>query len=262
MAGKLDRTPPLLRAFALIELVAGADAPPTLSHLARESGLPKPTVHRMLAVLEGAGLLLREADARVSPGPRLARFALDTMLNNALRAPRHAILTALASVVGETVNLTMLDGSEVVYLDRVEAAWPLRMTLAPGSRVPLHCTASGKLLLASLPAPRRRRLVASLDLARFTERTLTDGVALDAELARIRRRGYATDNEEYLAGLVCVAVPVVLGGKRTAACIAVHAPIARMPLDSAIGHLPKLRRAADAIAQTFDPAAARESAAP
>jgi DNA-binding IclR family transcriptional regulator len=251
MAGKLDRTPPLLRAFALLERIARADGPVTLREAADGSALPKPTVHRMLAMLEGAGLLLRESDGRVSPGPRLARFALEALLNAAVRAPRHAILAGLAEDVGETVNLTMLDGSEVVYLDRVESAWPLRMTLQPGSRVPLHCTASGKLLLASLSAPRRRRLVDSLDLKRFTERTLADGRALDAELARIRRDGYATDNEEYLAGLVCIAVPVVLPGRRTAACVAVHAPAARMPLEAALGHLPRLRRAAAAIAGTF-----------
>ena len=251
MAAKRDKTPPLLRAFALLEHVAAA-GPLTLSEAARDSGLPKPTVHRMHAMLEDAGLLLRGSDGRVSPGPRLARFALDTLLNAAVRAPRHAILASLAEAVGETVNLTMLDGSEVVYLDRVEAAWPLRMTLAPGSRVPLHCTASGKLLLATQPAARRRRLIGALDLARFTDRTLTDARALDAELARIRRRGYATDNEEYLAGLVCVAVPVVLASRRTAACVAVHAPVARMSLDAAIAHLPRLRDAAEAIAQTFD----------
>jgi DNA-binding IclR family transcriptional regulator len=252
MAAKLDNVPPLLRAFALLERIARADGPVTLAEAARDSGLPKPTVHRMHAVLEGAGLLLRGSDGRVSPGPRLARFALDTLLNAAVRAPRHAILASLAEAVGETVNLTMLDGSAVVYLDRVEAAWPLRMTLAPGSRVPLHCTASGKLLLATQPAPRRRRLLDALDLARFTDRTLTDARQLDAELSRIRRRGYATDDEEYLAGLVCVAVPVVIAGRRTAACVAVHAPVARMSLDAAIAHLPRLKEAADAIAETFD----------
>jgi DNA-binding IclR family transcriptional regulator len=256
MAGKSDRTPPLLRAFALLERVARADAPMSLRDAAEASALPKPTVYRMLAMLEAAGLLVRESDGRVSPGPRLARFSLDTLLHASVRAPRHAILASLAGTVGETVNLTMLDGSEVVYLDRVETAWPLRMTLVPGSRVPLHCTASGKLLLATLPAARRRRLVASLELRRFTERTLADARSLDTELARIRRDGYATDNEEYLAGLVCVAVPVTMPRRRTAACIAVHAPVARMPLASAVAHLPALRRAAEAIAQTFEAAAA------
>ena len=253
MASKLDRTPPLLRALSLLERIARADGPMTLRDATDGSSLPKPTVYRMLAMLEHAGLLLRDSDGRrLSPGPRLTRFALDVLLNAAARAPRHAILKALAQNVGETVNLTMLDGSDVVYLDRVETSWPLRMTLQPGSRVPLHCTASGKLLLASLPAARRRRLVANLALERYTEHTLTDAKALDSELVRIRRAGFATDNEEYLAGLVCVAVPVRLKRGRAAACVAVHAPLARMPLDAAMDHLPALHRAADAIARTFD----------
>jgi|SRR5688572_6427943 len=252
MPDKQDRTPPLLRAFALLERVVRAETALTLRDAAEGSGLPKPTTYRMLAMLENAGLLVRDSDGRrLSPGPRLTRIALDALLNAQVRAPRHAILKSLAQAIGETVNLTMLDGSDVVYLDRVETAWPLRMNLQPGSRVPLHCTASGKLLLASLPASRRRRLVHSLVLERHTNRTLTDAKALESELAQIRRRGFATDDEEYVAGLVCIAVPVTLR-RRTAACIAVHAPLARMPLPAAIEHLPALRHAADAIAETFE----------
>ncbi|HEX4884586.1 MAG TPA: IclR family transcriptional regulator [Casimicrobiaceae bacterium] len=254
MAGKLDRTPPLLRAFALLERIARADGPVTLREAADGSALPKPTVHRMLAMLEGAGLLLRESDGRVSPGPRLARFALEALLNAAVRAPRHAILAGLAEDVGETVNLTMLDGSEVVYLDRVESAWPLRMTLQPGSRVPLHCTASGKLLLALLPAARRAKIVDALELERHTARTITDRRALAAELTRIRRERVATDDEEYLAGLVCIAVPVATPAGRVVASVAVHAPVARMPLAVALGHRPLLENAARDLGTTFEAA--------
>jgi DNA-binding IclR family transcriptional regulator len=78
------------------------------------------------------------------------------MLNGSLRAARHAILARVVEGIGETCNFTMLDGGEVIYLDRVEAAWPLRMNLSSGSRVPLHCTASGKLLLALQPKVRGR----------------------------------------------------------------------------------------------------------
>jgi DNA-binding IclR family transcriptional regulator len=206
----------------------------------------------MLGVLEDAGLVAREPDGRrVVAGPRLARFAHDVLLNQSVRAPRHAILKRLAEDVGETVNLTMLDRGEVVYLDRVESAWPLRMTLQPGSRVPLHCTASGKLLLALLPLARRRRIVAELALTPFTDHTIVDRRRLDVELTAIRRAGFATDNEEYLAGLVCVAVPVTASG-RVAACVAVHAPVARMPLARAMTHLPALRRAAVALGASFD----------
>jgi IclR family acetate operon transcriptional repressor len=252
VAGKLDKTPPLLRAFALLEHIVQADGALSLREAAQVSGLPKPTVYRMLAMLEAAALIVREPEGRrVAPGPRLTRIGLDALLGAAARAPRHAILKSLAKSVGETVNLTMLDGSEVVYLDRVETAWPLRMSLQPGSRVPLHCTASGKLLLASLAPARRKRLIAALPLERYTERTLVDAKRLEAELACIRRDGFATDNEEYLAGLVCVAVPVTLR-RRTAACIAVHAPVARMSLRAAIGHLPALRHAALEIASAFN----------
>ena len=252
MAGKLDKTPPLLRAFALLERIARADGPVSLRDAAHESGLPKPTVYRMLAMLESAALVVRESEGRrLAPGPRLTRIGLDALLNASVRAPRHAILKTLAQSVGETVNLTMLGGSEVVYLDRVETAWPLRMSLQPGSRVPLHCTASGKLLLSSLAAARRKRLIGALPLERYTDRTLVDARRLEAELARIRRDGFATDNEEYLAGLVCVAVPVTLRRGRTAACVAVHAPVARMSLPAALGHLPALRHAADQLAVAF-----------
>lgn len=254
MATKRDRTPPLLRAVALLERVASADGALTLAEATEGTGLPKPTVYRLVGMLQDAGLLIRDSEGRrISPGPRLARLALDALLNASARAPRHAILTSLAQSVGETVNLTMLDGSEVVYLDRVETAWPLRVTLQPGSRVPLHCTASGKLLLALQPPVRRKRLLGGLRLDRYTDRTLTNAAALDAELAGIRRAGYATDNEEYLAGLVCVAVPVPAAGRRAAACVAVHAPVARMPLSRALAHLPVLRTAAAALAHAFEP---------
>ena len=177
-------------------------------------------------------------------------------LSEAVRAPRRAILKRLAEELGETVNLTMLDGSEVVYLERVETEWPLRMTLQPGSHVPLHCTASGKLLLALLPAAQRRRIVRELALVRYTDNTIVERRALDAELVAIRRHAFATDNEEYLAGLVCVAVPVAAPDGRNVACVAVHAPVARLTLERALTHVPALKRAAAALGATFGPAGA------
>ncbi len=252
MAAKLDRIPPLLRAFALLEHIVHADGAVSLLELTELTGLPKPTVYRILNMLEGAGLLQREPEGRrVTAGPRLTRFALDALLSESVRAPRHAILKRLADDVGETVNLTMLDRGEVVYLDRVETAWPLRMTLVPGSRVPLHCTASGKLLLAMLTPARRKRVIAEMQLERFTDNTIVDARRLEVELAAIRKAGVATDNEEYLAGLVCVAAPVTAAG-RIVACVAVHAPVARMSLDQALAHLPALRVAAAALGASFD----------
>lgn len=253
MPHKEDSIPATLRAMSLLEAIVVADCPQSLADLTGSVRLPKPTLYRMLAMLESARLVMREPGMRrYAPGPRLAALGRNVMLNGSLRAERHAILARLVEAIGETCNFTMLDGAEVIYLDRVEAAWPLRMNLASGSRVPAHCTASGKLLLALLPKPARIRLLAHLALTRHTDTTITDGKRLAAELAHIRARRYATDNEEYHAGLVCVAVPVSDTGKRVCAAIAVHAPVSRMPLERALEHLPSLRRAAEAMAETFE----------
>jgi IclR family acetate operon transcriptional repressor len=252
MPKKEDNVPATLRAFAVMEALARAERPASLTDLAESTRLPKPTVYRMLAMLEEARLAMREPGLRrYAPGPRLSGLARDVMLSSGFRAARHAVLDRLVAEIGETCNFTMLDGASVIYLDRVEAAWPLRMNLSSGSHVPLHCTASGKLLLAMLPKPARERLVARLALTRFTENTITERKRLDAELARIRAQKYATDNEEYHAGLVCVCVPVQDARKRTCAALAVHAPMSRMPLERALEHLPTLRRAAEAMAATF-----------
>ena len=133
--------------------------------------------------------------------------------------------------MGETCNLTALSGAEVIYLDRVETAFPLRLDLRPGSRVPLHCSASGKLFLAHLPRAQRERLLDGLDYQRFTAHTLADRDALEAELERIRREGHSVDAEEFIDGLVCVAVPVRDEPDGPVRCaVALQAPAVRMSL--------------------------------
>jgi len=252
-----DSSSAALRAVALLEAVAAAPGAQTLSDLMAATGLAKPTAHRIVHLLEGSGLLVREPDGRrYAPGPRLSALALRVLAGSHWNAPRHAILQSLARELGETCNLTMLDGTEVVYLDRVETQWPLRLSFQTGSRVPAHASASGKLLLALLPARERQRIVERLPLQRFTEATLADAEALRRELAQIRKSRVGRDNEEYLDGTVCVAVPVEDGPLRIPAALAVHAPRSRMSLEQATDHLPLLRQAAARLAHTFSPGGA------
>ena len=130
MATKQDKVAPLLRAFGLLERIAAAGAPLDVSDAAELVGLPKPTVYRLLATLEAAQLVSREPGGRgIVTGPRLQRFALDILQSASRNGPRNTVLRDLAATVGETCNLATLDGGTVVYLDRVESAWPLRMTL-------------------------------------------------------------------------------------------------------------------------------------
>lgn len=248
----LDQSSATLRAITILELVVVSDRPVSLAEAVSITGLPKPTVYRILVLLDRAGMLLREPNTKsYSPGPRLSRLALGTLLNASLRAPRHAILQALANDTGETCNLTMLDGNEIVYLDRVETASPLRLDLRPGSRVPLHCTASGKLFLSQLPRKRREKLIRSTPLKRYTANTITDPAQLELELDRIRKKQLSTDNEEYLAGTTCVAIPVHGQNGRLYVSVAVQAPTARMTLEQSLLHLPALRQAAENLSATY-----------
>jgi DNA-binding IclR family transcriptional regulator len=245
-----DASSPALRLIGLIEHLARADKALTLTDIIGRVRQPKPTVYRMLQQLEQAGLLVKEPDGkRYAPGPRLSRLAEDVLLNAQVRAERHAILQQLVLDVGETCNFTMPAGTEVVYLDRVETAWPLRFHLQPGSRVPMHCSASGKLFLAHMPPAQRNRLLAHLQYRGYTPNTITTRSRLEAELARVRAQGYALDNEEFLDGLVCVAVPVFdpRNRHRVRGSVAVQAPASRFPIERATSALPALQRAAEAF---------------
>jgi IclR family transcriptional regulator, acetate operon repressor len=266
---------PTLRLFALLEVMAERDQLFSLQGLVDETGLPKPTLHRMLQLLEGAGLLQREGDGRhYSTGVRLRRLAENLMLNSTYHGARHAVLRHLVEELGESCNITALSGNEVIYLDRVETAAPLRFYLHPGSRVPAHCSASGKLLLSQMTPAQRQRLLSHAPLESYTSRTLTKLETLEREFKRVARDGYALDNEEFLPGLLCVAVlvPVIAdhplaryarcpprgpsapsGGRaaptgRSNLCVAVQAPMVRVNKERALGMLPALRRAAAALA--------------
>jgi DNA-binding IclR family transcriptional regulator len=241
-----------LKALSVLEALVRAGGPVTLSELMQATGLPKPSLHRTLALFEDAGYVQREPAGRgYAVGPRLATMALAILTNDAVATLRHAILRQLVADVGETCNLAMLRKGEVVYLDRVEAEWPLRLHLPVGGTVPAHCSASGKLLIASLAQAERDALTAAMPLPRFTEHTITDRALLAKELDRIVAAGYALDDEEYVAGVACVAVPVRVGGQAVAA-VAVHAATARLPLQMAIELAPRLAEAARGIAATFE----------
>lgn len=242
---------PTMRLFSLLELIAAKDQLVSLQGLVEETGLPKPTLHRMLQQLEGAGLLIRQSDGRhYGTGLRLRRLAENLLLNATHHGARHAVLRHLVDELGESCNVTTLSGNEVVYLDRVETPEPLRFYLRPGSRVPIHSSASGKMILSQMSPAQRRKLLAHAPLKRYTPKTVTDLDALEEEFGRIRRDGFALDDEEYLPGLVCVAVLVPnASGGRSNLCVAVQAPVMRLTADKALQTLPALQRAAEMISK-------------
>jgi IclR family transcriptional regulator, acetate operon repressor len=238
-----------LKVFAVLETITSAQRPLAVAELAALLAVPKPTMHRIVRQLDSEGLLQREPHSRVyGPGPRLLSFALGAVRSSMRSAPRHAVLEALSAKVGETCNFGMIAGNAVLYLDRVEASWPFGLRFEPGSRVPLHCTSVGKLLLSIQPRQRRDEVIRATPLARYTENTITDPDALHAELDEIRKRGYSIDNQEFLAGVVCLAVPV--RDKKGVICagLAISAPNARVSVQEAVARLPVLFEAAKQLA--------------
>ena len=241
------------RSFAVLEYVVRAGHPVAPGDIAAHLGLPKPTVYRMIESFEAQGFLQRSfASRRVSVGPRLADFAFDVLRTSIQYAPRRTILNALVAEAGETCNIGTLEGGEIVYLDRVEAKhWPLRLNFHIGSRVPLHCTAIGKLFLAFLPQRQRGVLLANLELPEFTPNTITERAALDAELGRIIAEGLSVDREEYVAGVVCIAAPIFNAKGEVQAGVAVQAPAARMSPEDAYRHRTALLEAARALGESL-----------
>jgi IclR family acetate operon transcriptional repressor len=191
----------------------------------------------------------------------MSKLALEVMMRSPQRARRHAILQQLVAEIGETCNLTMLDGNEVLYLDRVETSSPVRVHLAAGSRVPLHCTASGKLFLSQLSERQVATLLGPGPYRRYTDNTIIDPEELQKALRRIRNEGIGTDVGEFLEGSVAVSVPVTDAQGRVCATVAVHGPAPRVTLRSCMDFLPALRRAATAMAGTMVPQAAAEPVA-
>lgn len=243
----------ILRAVRVLEAIARQDSPPQLSEICREVELPKPTVYRILTTLEHAGLIGREPGSkRYTCAERLNSLAGETLLRSPNRAGRRAVLEELVEQVGETCNLTIPNNNSVLYLDRVETSWPLRITLGAGSKVPLYASASGKLFLSYLPKRSRERFLRVTPLIRHTLNTVTDAARLSREFEQIRANGYAVDNEEYLTGICCLAVPVRDADGRVVAGVAMQAPVTRMRIDQAMEFLPTLRQAADAVSQTID----------
>jgi IclR family transcriptional regulator, acetate operon repressor len=241
------------RSFAVLEHVAGSRAPVDVLDIIASLKLPKATAYRLVDWFVTQGYLSREpARRRLIIGPKFTNLAFGALSSSMRHDTPHVVLQRLVHTLNETCNIGTLLNGEVVYLDRVEAEhWPLRLHYTVGSRVPLHCSAIGKLFLALAAAPRRRRLLQSLELRRFTDSTITDSARLETELRQIRKEQASFDREEYLVGVVCMAVPVIGKNGEMLAALAIQAPQARMNVQTARRHLPALLHAAAELAEIF-----------
>lgn len=240
----------LERAFDLLEHLADAGGELALSELTEVSGLPMPTIYRLMRTLVNQGYVRQEPSKRYALGPRLIR--LGEGAGRLLGTWARPGLARLVDEIGETANMAVLEGDEAVYVAQVPSKHSMRMFTEVGRRVQPHCTGVGKALLSQLSDRRVREILARTGMDAHTPNTVTDPDALVAELARIRKRGYALDNEEQEIGVRCVAVP--LPGAPALTAISVSGPSGRMTREAVPGVVPIMRDAAERFARELGPA--------
>lgn len=237
----------LTRAFDLLELLADAGGEAGLSELAAASGLPLPTIHRLMRTLVARGYVRQEPSRRYALGPRLIR--LGESASRLLGAWSRPYLAELVELTGETANLALREGDEVVYVAQVPSRHPMRMFTEVGRRVHMHCTAVGKAILAQLPPAEVDQLLARTGLPACTPNTLTDAALLVRELDRVRASGSAADFGEQEIGVSCIAVP--LRGAPAVAALSVSGPEARLTPQTRDGIAAALQRMADELSASL-----------
>lgn len=237
-----------LRVPAILAQLSKVHYPQTLSQVASRLNLPKATTMRILGALADSGLVVRLPKQRgYVIGPAAARLALGL-----LQAPRftqdvRGILANVVTLVGESCNLTALESDHMRYIERVEASHLLRLSMSAGDRVPLHCTASGKLALALMDSEDREALLRHLLLRPYTQTTVIDRGQLLRDLETIRRSRVGTDRGEFVHGMVAVAVPVMDTSGAMIAALACHGPTARISMRDLEAAVPMMRTAAEKL---------------
>jgi IclR family transcriptional regulator, KDG regulon repressor len=234
----------LLKAFLCQDELLGP------SELGRRLGLGKSTVHRLLTTLAAEGLL--EQDQRTG-GYRLGIVMFElgeaVRVHMDLHAAAGPVLAMLREETRETAQVGVLDRGEVVYVDRLESSHTLRLFTETGRRVPAHCTSSGKVLLAFLPAAARDELLRGRPLAALTAETITDPAALGEELARVQARGWAEAVNEREIGVASIAAPVRDFRGDVVAAISIGAPVIRLGAAQRRRYAPAVIEAAEAVSR-------------
>ena len=223
------RIPTNLHTLLILEVIGRSERALTPTEINEAIGLPKQTIHRLVATLVEEGFLVRDADRnRFRPTRRLRLMGAGLLHASRANMMRHQILEQVAKEIGESVNFVIPEEQGMNYLDRVETDWPFRIQLPRGSHVPFHTTASGKSFIASLPSAQRKKFITSLTLDKWTEKSIITEEELLKECKKISSQGFAADREEFIDNMVALAVPILDAENRFVAALATHGPKDRL----------------------------------
>jgi IclR family transcriptional regulator, acetate operon repressor len=249
--GRGDTVQSLIRALSLLNALAKSDHGMTLGELAQESGLPVSTAHRLLSTLQHENFVRHESDRGVwLIGVQAFIVGNAFIRSRDLTAVARPFMRTLMERSGETVNLAVEDRGEIVYIAQTESRQTMRTITRPGGRVPMHCSALGKMLLALMPETERERIMSAKKLVKETEKTITSLNVLRRELEATAKRCYAIDDEENALGMRCVAAPIYDEHSAAVGAVSLSGPSVRI----AQTHLAKLGAA---VKDTADQITAR-----
>lgn len=232
----------------VLQLVADAPEPMNAPALARASGYPRPTLHRIVAALLAEGLLREsEGGGTYELGPRLMQLASRSWGRSSLREAAADLLRTLRDTTGETVHLAVPSGTRMVYIEKLESPSAVRMASRVGMSMSMHSTAVGKAYLATLDEARREALLPTLTLDRHTDNTVVRPEALRRQLKRVHAAGWSVDDEENEAGITCYGAAIVGPGGAPVAAVSVSTLRYRQPADVQAAYVAPLLAAVQAI---------------
>jgi IclR family transcriptional regulator, acetate operon repressor len=234
----------------VLEAVGRPDGPHRLGRIARDADVTKPSTHRILQGLVAPATSSPTGTAPKGPGPRA--YTLSALFATGQQGEAEKILRRLQADVEQTVHVALCSSSRAIYVLKIDSDRPYRMASRVGSRIALHCTAIGKVILAHLGAAQRWRLLAEeAGLPARTSRTCMDPAALEAQLDRARADGYAMDDEENEETVRCIAAPLLDGAGSPIGGVSISTLTFQVSTQQLLDHVPRLREAAALLAPAY-----------
>lgn len=239
------------RALALLELIADEDGL-TLTDMAQRAGVAPSTAHRILTTLQAHNYVEHEEERGLwFIGVGAFEVGASFLRNRKLIGIGRVVMRELMETYGESVNLSIEDKGDIVFISQIESHNAIRAFHRPGSRGAMHASSAGKALLAARPNEAVRKLLHKIGLEKFTDKTLVEPERLFEELDAIRIRGWAIDDEERTPGMRCVAAAIFNEYGEAIACLSISGPTVRMP-DERLGELgPIVKRATEEITKSI-----------
>lgn len=224
MVKKSNLVKSVIKALDIIEIL-NKENEMGISEISQKLGMDHSTVYRLVSTLKYKGYVKQNTKTkRYSNSFKLFELGNNVVERLGLRREAQPFLEELAENTHETVNLAVMDGKHVLYIDKIESTETIKVDLNIGKRLPSYCTGLGKVMLAYMPESKVKQLLKDEEFIKYTNHTITSIKELIEQLKEIRKQGYGIDNEEYVKGLVCLAAPVRISGGKVVAAISIAVP--------------------------------------